>query len=374
LRDKPLAVCGSIKDRHGIVLAKNILAKGFGIYTGQTYKEAMHACPNLIIVEPHFELYLKYSKMVRNIYLQYTDLVEPLGIDEAWLDVTNSKIFGSPVEIANEIRHRVFKESGLTISVGVSFNKIFAKLGSDLKKPDATTVIMPENFKEIVWCRDIEEMYGVGRAMSKKLRDIGINTIGDLARLDKQYLIDRFGKMGECLHDFSNGTGDYTVKKYTLNEQPKSIGNSTTSYKDLTTQDEIKQVLMMLTDSVVSRCLSHSIKNANTLSLYIKDSNFEHFSKQCTINFLINSKELYNIAYEFYLKNFKHIKNIRTLGLSVSGFEKKNEQFDMFSKESQKLNTLDETVKYLKFRFGENVIMRGNTLKDKRFVKKLHDN
>lgn len=373
-KDKPLAVCGSIENRHGIVLAKNYLAKSFGVFTGQTYKDAQKICPNIIIVEPHFSLYLKYSKMVFQIYLKYTDFVEPLGIDEAWLDVTNSKIFGTPFQIANKIREQVFKETGLTISVGVSYNKIFAKLGSDLKKPNAVTEITKNNFKQIVWSRDISELYGIGRALEPKLREIGINTVGQLANVEREYLLNKFGLLGECLNDFSNGTGNYPVKKFEFKEMPKSIGNSTTSYKDLVSQTEIKEVLMLLVDNVVSRCLSHNIKKAKTVKLYVKDANFNKYSKQCSVNFVINSKELFELAYQFYLKNFNLVKNIRTLGITVSGFENNVEQLDMFSEKSKKLLSLDETIKCLKFKFGNDVIMRGSTLIDKKFLREFHDN
>ncbi len=372
-KNRPLAVCGSIKERHGIVLAKNYLAKEHGVFTGQTYIDAERVCPNIVIVKPHFDWYLHYSKLVRKIYLQYTDFVEPFGIDEAWLDISHSKVFGTSFQVANEIRKRVFKECGLTISVGASFNKVFAKLGSDLKKPNAVTVIDQNNFKDIVWKQDIEKLYGIGYAINKKLKLIGINTVGELAKVSKEFLLKKFGKIGEALHDFSNGIGNYPVKNYYEICPPKSVGNSTTSYKDLNTITEIKDVLMQLCENIASRCLSYEIKFAKSLCLYIKDSKFNKFNKQTQLNSVVGSNALFLCGLRLYENYFSKIKDVRSLGISISGFENEKTQLDMFSLKTQKALCLDETIKHLKFKFGENIIMRGSTLTDKNLIKKFHN-
>ena len=230
----------SQKERHGIVLAKNQIAKQMGVKTGQTIWQAEQCCPGLVVVNPNFDLYVHFSRKVRKILLEYTDLVEPFGIDESWLDVTNSKMFGSPEQIANEIRVRVLNETGLSVSIGVSFNKIFAKLGSDLKKPNAVTVITKQNYKQKVWGLPVEDLLMIGRATTNKLNDMGVRTIGQLAGLDRDFLMSKFGKNGLSLYEYSNGIGNDIVNNFYDYVAPKSIGNSTTCYKDLTSNVQVK--------------------------------------------------------------------------------------------------------------------------------------
>ncbi|MBR1454554.1 MAG: DNA polymerase IV [Lachnospiraceae bacterium] len=207
IRNMPVAVCGSAEERRGIVLAKNYFAKDFGVKTGDAIWQAKKKCPNLVVVDkPHFDEYSKYSRLARNLYREYTDLVEPMGLDECWLDVTAStRLFGKPKKIADELRERGKKEFNLTISVGVSFNKTFAKLGSDLKKPDATTVISRENFKDVVWPLPVSSLIGIGRKTTEKLKQVFIYTVGDLARTKKERLKALFGKNGIALYNCANG-------------------------------------------------------------------------------------------------------------------------------------------------------------------------
>ena len=212
LNGLPLAVCGSVEDRHGIVLAKNQTAKEFGVKTGEVIWQAKKKCPNLITTTADFPAYLKVSKAVRKIYERFTDHIEPFGIDECWLDVTDSlRIFGSGAEIAEQIRKAVKEEIGVTVSIGVSFNKVFAKLGSDMKKPDAITFITPENFKETVWKLPAEELLFVGRATKNKLSAIGIHSIGDIASTDEKVLTKLLGVWGHTLHTYANGKDDAPV-------------------------------------------------------------------------------------------------------------------------------------------------------------------
>ena len=199
LRGKPLAVGGDAEARHGIILAKNYEAKRFGVQTGEALWQAKQKCRELIIVEPHYDKYIRFSQMAREIYGEYTDQVESFGLDECWLDVTGSeKLFGTGRQIADQIRERIKFELGITASVGVSFNKVFAKLGSDMKKPDATTVIPPDSFREKVWPLPVNELLYVGRATHRKLHTYGVNTIGDLAKADVNFLKLVFGKVGRC--------------------------------------------------------------------------------------------------------------------------------------------------------------------------------
>lgn len=197
LKNKPVAVCGSVEERHGIVLAKNYAAKAFGVSTGEAIWQAKQKCQDLVIVEPHYEQYIKFSKLAREIYGRYTDQIEPYGMDECWLDVTGSGCMGTGFEIADEIRRTVKFELGLTISAGVSFNKIFAKLGSDMKKPDAITCIEADSFREKIWCLPAADLLGVGRATEKVLSGYGIHTIGELAATSDDFLKCRLGKNGQ---------------------------------------------------------------------------------------------------------------------------------------------------------------------------------
>jgi len=234
LKDKPVAVGGDVENRHGIILAKNYHAKKYGIQTGEALWQAQQKCRDLIIVPPHYEEYLKYSKLAREIYAQYTDQIEPYGMDECWLDVSGSRnISGSGEEIANKLRKQMYFELGLTISVGVSFNKIFAKLGSDMKKPDATTVIPEDTFREKIWHLPASDMLGVGRATEKVLNSYCINTIGDLAHAPRELLKRRLGKCGEMIIDYANGLDHSRVAPFDYELPIKSVGHGITTKEDL---------------------------------------------------------------------------------------------------------------------------------------------
>ncbi|EKC56817.1 Nucleotidyltransferase/DNA polymerase involved in DNA repair, partial [human gut metagenome] len=216
LKEYPVAVCGSVEERHGIVLAKNYKAKAFDVKTGDTVWQAQQKCRDLVIVPPHYEEYIKYSKLARSVYERYTDQVEPYGMDECWLDITGTgSLFGSPVEVANKIRETIKFELGLTISVGVSFNKIFAKLGSDMKKPDAVTVIPKDTFREKIWKLPSADLLGVGRATQRTLDSYGIRTIGALAQTDPEFLRSVLEKNGVALWNYANGNDLSLVAKKT---------------------------------------------------------------------------------------------------------------------------------------------------------------
>lgn len=281
LRDVPTAVCGDPNSRHGIILAKNEPAKQYGVQTAETIWQAKKKCPDLVLLPPHHTLYLEYSKKVNAIYDEYTDLAESFGIDESWLDVTNTlHLFGGDAKaLADHLRQRVKEELGLTLSIGVSFNKVFAKLGSDYKKPDATTVISPENWREIVWPLPVGDLLYVGGAARKLLKQYGIETIGQLAACKKEMLETLMGKMGSQLYDYANGLDDAPVRARTDVDPVKSVGNGTTFPENLTTRVQVSGGIAMLADSVASR-LRHEDLYACGIQVTIRDPQFHDRSRQ----------------------------------------------------------------------------------------------
>ena len=285
LRDVPMAVCGDPHSRHGIILAKNEPAKKFGVQTAETIWQAKKKCPDLVLLPPHHGLYHEYSKKVNAIYDEYTDLVEPFGIDESWLDVTHTlHLFGGDARaLADQIRTRIKQELGLTVSVGISFNKVFAKLGSDYKKPDATTVISQENWKEIVWPLPVGDLLYVGGAARKLLKQYGVSTIGQLAACSEDMLETLMGKMGTQLYEYANGLDSTPVRSRYDAEPVKSVGNGTTFPRNLTTQEQVHAGIAMLADSVATR-LRHYGLYAGGVQVTIRDPDFHDRSRQCQMS------------------------------------------------------------------------------------------
>ncbi len=299
LKGKAVAVCGDKENRHGIVLAKSEEAKKCGVKTAEAIWEAQRKCPNLLIIPPHHDKYVEFSRNVRAIYEEYTDLVEPFGIDECWLDVTGSeRLFGSGEEIAHKIRERVKNEIGITISVGVSFNKVFAKLGSDMKKPDAVTVIPYENFREIIYPLSATEMLGVGPNTGKTLKNYCIETIGDLADTSKSFLIKRLGKTGECIWNYANGFDTSPVQRIDYEAPIKSIGRGTTCPVDLENNDEVHRVILNLSQTVAHQLRKHNLC-ANAVQLSIKDRNL--FVKQFQAPLLVSTQSFWEISEKAFI-------------------------------------------------------------------------
>ena len=284
LKDVPMAVAGDPKNRSGIILAKNEIAKGFGVLTTQTIWQARQKCPHLVLVPPRHHRYTQISRRVNAIYLTYTDQVEPFGIDESFLDVTGSlALFGSsPRALADEIRARVRREIGITISVGVSFNKIFAKLGSDMKKPDATTVITRENFRDLVWPLPAGDLLFVGKNAAKILEKHEIHTIGDLARYPADQLTRLLGKLGDTLHAYANGLDAEPVRRASEREALKSVGNGMTLRRDLTSWAEIKTGVLALSDEVAARMREAGVK-CRTVHVAIKNPELKTITRQATL-------------------------------------------------------------------------------------------
>jgi DNA polymerase-4 len=380
LRDKPVAVCGSQEARHGIVLAKNYIAKGFGIKTGETIWEAKNKCPNLCIVPPNFSLYLNFSKSAKQIYSDYTDCVESFGIDECWLDITKSqRLFGCGEEIAYIIKDRIKNELGITASVGVSFNKIFAKLGSDIKKPDAVTVISEDNFKDIVWSLPVEELLYVGKATKIKLNRAAIYTIGSLANTSPDFLKQILGKWGDTLWLFANGKDSSPVSHINENHYIKSVGNSLTSSFDLKNNNDAKVLIYILSESVGERLRKYCMKGS-TIQLSIKDNNLYQIEKQEKLEHpTYITREIAQKAYQIFIKNWNWRKPVRALGVRICELMPEDTSFQLSlfynSERQKKMEDVDKCVDKLRERYGHYSIQRGNILKeDKLKANPIEDN
>lgn len=364
-----LGVTGNIESRHGVILAKSESAKKAGVKTGMTVHEALKICPELKLVEAKHDRYVKYSEIVRNIYRRYTDVIEPFGIDECWLDCTSTvKMFGGGEKIANDIRETVKRETGLTVSVGVSFNKVFAKLGSDMKKPDAVTVISPENFKEKVWGLPVENLLFVGKSTLEKLKKYNIATIGDLAAVDEKFLTDKFGKWGATLKIYAEGLDDTPVMKDNESDEIKSVGNSITSYRDLVNIEDAKLVFSVLAASVSRRLISYNVGKACGISVYVRDNELNSITRSARLPYPTVLADDFCAAAEKLLENsYDFKKPIRTLGLTVSGFtEKSYEQLTVYDKEYRKKLSLQLAVNAINEKYGKKSVMKGIVYKDKK--------
>ena len=318
LREVPVAVAGDPASRHGIILAKNEPAKQCGVKTAETIWQAKKKCPNLVLLPAHHKLYREYSNKVNAIYDEYTDLAESFGIDESWLDVTNTlHLFGGDAKaLANAIRQRVKRELGLTLSVGVSFNKVFAKLGSDYKKPDATTVISRENFRELLWPLPVDRMIFVGDSSKAALEKLRVRTIGDLARLDRELLEKKLGKQGAALSLYANGLDKSPVRSVYEEREVKSIGNSITFKRNLTGIEDIRLGVRAIADQVASRLRRHRVKCA-TVQVVIKDPDFRVISRQRPLKRPTHlSRDLYECALAIILDSWKITAPIRMLSIT----------------------------------------------------------
>lgn len=366
LRDKPIAVGGSEKSRHGIILTKNEIASKYGLVVGEPLWKARQKCPNLIIVPPNFPVYMDFSRRVRGILEDYTDLIEPFGLDESWIDVTGDR-FKTGIEIAEEIRKRVKEEIGITVSIGVSFNKIFAKLGSDYKKPDAVTVITKENYKDVVWKLPCSDLLMIGRATTKKLNAYGIYTIGDVANTDDGFIKTILGKNGLMLKRFANGEDRTPVRHMDISRDIKSIGNSTTTARDLINDEDVKIVFTVLSESVARRMREHNLKGI-TLTISVRDCDLESFTRQCKMESPTNvSNEFIKYAMNLFTANYRWKKPIRSIGLSVTDFDCDNAvQFDLDGTaiHREKLEKLETAVDKLKNKYGNYCVQKATALCD----------
>ena len=378
IKSLPVAVGGDIVERHGIILAKNYAAKSYGIATGDTIQDARNKCKDIVIVKPHYLEYQKYSNLARNIYKRFTDKVEAFGMDECWLDVTDSiKLFGNPKELADKIRNTVKNELGLTISVGVSFNKIFAKLGSDMKKPDATTVISKENYKEKVWPLPIEDLLGVGRNTRKVLRKYFINTIGDLAKEDKKTLERLFGKNGITLYEYANGLYNDEVIDSDDDSDIKSIGHGTTTMNDIKSKDEVWKILFELSKEISYKLRKYK-KRAKGVSIAIKNNELEttQFQKQCSKS-IISTQEISKAGFELFNDKYlfeKPIKSITITAIKLLDEDECAEEFDILADDiySNKIENIERTIEKINDKY-KNEKVDNAIVQDNNFIAKSTD-
>ena len=363
LRGRPVAVAGDVEARHGIILAKNYEAKAFGVQTAEPIWQAKQKCPDIVLLPPHFELYEKYSHAAREIYYEYTDMIEPFGLDECWLDVTGSlSIFESGEKIADSIRKRMKKELGLTVSVGVSFNKVFAKLGSDMKKPDATTVISPDDFREKIWGLPASDLLFVGRQTDKKLKLYGIRTIGDLATTDPYLLKCLFGKNGLSLYEAANGRDRSPVSLFGSSPPPKSIGNSTTPPRDLVSENDVDIILYQLCESVSARMRREGVV-CETVQVSVRYSDLHSLERQMKPDYPNRTaRSLFLSAKELMKRHRLCSSPIRSLGVRAADLVRAEYEQMSFSPDImaiQRAETLEGAVDVLRKRFGSPALRRG---------------
>ncbi|SCP98611.1 DNA polymerase IV [Anaerobium acetethylicum] len=370
LRGKPIAVGGDSEKRHGIVLTADYTAKKFGVKTGMALWQARQVCPEITFLPPRMDHYLRFSRMAQEIYADYTDLSEPFGCDESWLDVTDSvSIKGDGLRIAAEISNSVKSELGITVSIGVSFNKIFAKLGSDYKKPDAITTIYRDEYKDKVWKLPVKDLLYVGRSANAKLTKLGIGTIGELARTDTRILEGHLGKMGLILWSFANGQDDSPVKVENTHAPIKSIGNSTTTPKDLENDEEVKIVLYTLAESVAARLRENGFR-CQVVEISVRDNELLSFTRQRKIRSASNiTKEIAEEAFRLFKENYNWRKPIRSIGIRGADLVTDNfwEQLDLFQniEVREKQKKMDTAVDEVRRRFGFYSIQRGLMFQDR---------
>lgn len=358
LKNYAVAVAGDPNKRTGIILAKNYLAKVYGVKTGEAIWEAKQKCPTLITVAPHFDKYQEFSEKAHKIYYQYTDLIEPFGIDECWLDVTDSlKFFNcNPKELAKKIQDQIYDELGLSVSIGISWGKTLAKLGSDMKKPRGLTVIDENNYIEIIKKLKIDDMIMIGKHTAKKLRMMNVNTLYDLYLLDPKLLRYHFGIVGLYLHNAVSGIDDdklITPK----DEDTKSVGNGATAAKDMTNIEEIKDFLHDLSAKVSRRLRAHKF-SAKTIHLTIKFADFTYLSAQNTMDhYFSNEQDIFNFSYEI----FSHLAGdkfapVRALRICTTNLINKTDELQLNLFTNTKNENLCSTIDYLKEKYGDNII------------------
>lgn len=371
LRGKAVAVCGSTEERHGIILAKSELAKKAGVKTGMVNWEARMLCPGLIMVPPQYDQYLKYSKLAHEIYGRYTDLIEPYGMDEAWCDVTDCMgRFGSPYKLADSIRQSIKKELGLTVSIGVSFDKVFAKLGSDMKKPDAITEITPGNFREKVWPLAASEMIYVGRATERKLAGFGIHTIGDLAATPPEYLKRWFGVNGLKLWHYANGTDNSRVMHKDFVSPIKSIGHGITCVADLVTEEEVWKVVFELAQDVGHRLRVHELA-ARGVQLSVRGNDLGGEQFQCRLPFKTQlPSELAHYGFRLFQERYRWITKVRAVCIRAIDLVPQNteEQLSLFvdTDKRDRRARLQDSIEEIRGRFGKQAVTYAVLMGDKK--------
>ncbi|MDO5713015.1 MAG: DNA polymerase IV [Tissierellia bacterium] len=369
LKRVPMAVGGHVEDRHGIILAKNQIAKKYGVKTGEPIWQADMKCPGLVIIPPDYDEYVRVSKKIQKMYTKYTDQVEPFGMDECWLDCTKSRLlFGTGREIGENIRKEVWENMGLTISVGVSYNKIFAKLGSDMRKPDALTEIRKEDYNTLVAPLPVRNLLGVGRATERKLKKIGIYTIGELGKAPLDLLLERFGKWGRLLHLYATGKEQSPVSIYGTKPPVKSVGHGITMVKDALTSEEVNMVMKELSIAV-----GHRMRNVGVLAggvqISIRDGGSLHSKEyQEMISPTQSGNLLGQAAYQLFQRvhNWELHPRIRSITVRAIYLHRDSAPVQPnFLKKSElagKLEIVDQVLYNIRDRYGEDSITMGHTL------------
>ncbi len=368
IRNKAVVVVGDEEKRHGIVLAKNYTAKKYGIATGDTVYEARRKCGEpLVTVKVNFDRYIKVSKIIKDVYREYSNRVESFGIDEAWIDITDKvDNFDQAYALAEEIRMRIVNDFGLTVSIGVSYNKVFAKLGSDLKKPNATTLISDTNYKQLIYPLPVEDLLYVGRATTEKLHKNNVFTIGQLAECDDKFLTLTFGKVGQMLKKFALGQDDSEVKLVGAQDEIKSIGNSTTCPKDLNNNDQVKSVIYVLAESVAKRMRAKGLY-CGCVQLWIRDEDLDGIDRQKMLISPTNlADDIATACYQLFVKHYDWHKNVRALGVRALHLTRGNVQCNLFeqAEDVDKKLHLEQAVESLRDRFGYNIIHRASVAGD----------
>ncbi len=367
LKNKNVAVCGSVEERHGIVLAKNESAKSFGVKTGEAIWEAKIKCPDLVTVSPHYDKYVEFSRRVKKIYEEYTDMVEPFGIDECWLDVTGSRmLFGNEMRIAEELRKRIKTEIGLTISVGVSYNKIFAKLASDMKKPDAVTLITPDDMKTKVWALPCSELFGVGRKTAQHFDKLGIKTIGNLAAMPEDVMKNIFGKNGVALRKYANGLDTSPVLREVEVPPLKSVSRGITCKRDLYNIDEVAPIVFSLSEKVAHELRKNSFY-ATTVRVAIKDNLLVTRDFQQKIKTPARAADVIaKNAVDLIRKNYFFNIPVRAVTVFADNLVGDRFSFQMSFDEDydylEKIEKLDAEVDLIREKFGQKIIVRASSL------------
>ncbi len=369
LKTVPMAVGGNEEKRHGIILARNLLAKPFNIKTAEPVRDAIKKCPNLVCISPSTNDYVYYTEQVKDIYREYTDKVESFGLDEAWIDVTECQsLFGDPVDIAREIQNRVYNEIGLTISIGVSYNKVFAKLGSDMVKPSGLTVITEENLEQTVYPLPVEDLLYVGPATKEKLNKIDIFTIGDLAARTADYMRKVLGKQGELIHCFARGLDITEVNMSTFKRAAKSVGNGVTAVHNIDTFEDAKMVFYVLAESVASR-LKDNGQKGNVISISLRDTDLKWVSHQRKLEEHTNtSKEIMQTVVSLLKESWTSNTSLRSINVTVSSLvpEGSGCQVNLFVDPEQRMKDrkIDLAMDYIRGRFGFDAIKRCVLLQD----------
>lgn len=371
LKKFPVAVCGNKEERHGIVLAKNNIAKAYGIKTGQAIWQAKQLCRSLVCVLPNYSLYIKYAGIVKKIYCDYSSNVESFGIDEAWIDLSgNTGVYGlsDGMRIAQEIRMRIKQETGLTVSIGVSDNKVFAKLASDYKKPDAVTVFGPDNYESVVCNLDVCELLYIGSRTCEKLNSYGIHTIGNLAQSDEMFLKSVFGKNGAMLHDFACGHDTSDVQNVRGQRQIKSVGNSTTPVRSMMNTEDVRIICYMLCEKVAYR-LRESFVMGKTVCIYVRDENLESFERFTSLSCVTdNCSVIAQAAMSLFERSYRFGAALRSFGVRVTDLQStppfcQMSLYDDVTK-LEKKSAIDKASDSLRKRFGNDIIKRAVVMSD----------